>query len=80
MLGFPFLNLMNDLWTSNSVACVLGSSISIIEKKLRKGNFALAARKHILGHSAVIVGTTIKETFESDQPEVEISKKYLDSC
>ena len=62
MYGFTFLDLIRDLWTSNSVDCILGASISFIDLKWLKKYLALIAQKHTLGHSTASVSSNIKAT------------------
>eukprot|EP00957_Ditylum_brightwellii_P205031 15341889-Ditylum_brightwellii.AAC.1 len=72
MYGFAFLNLIHDLWTNNSVNCVLGSSISFIDKHWLKVYIAMTGKVHKSGHSALNVSKAIKTRFKEDFPAVGI--------
>ena len=73
MYGFAFLNLIHDLWTSNSVACILGASVSFINKHWEKQYLVLIVRKHTLGHPAETVANNIKAIFTIEYPDVAIT-------
>ena len=72
MYGFPFINLIHDLWTSNKVEYVLGASISYIDSNFVKHYLALICRKHTLGHSTAAVSDNIKEMLIQEYTQVDI--------
>ena len=72
MNGFPFIILINDLWNSNNVDCIIGTSISFIYSKLLKIYLASIAQKHTLGHSTASVSSNIKATLARECPDVNI--------
>eukprot|EP00957_Ditylum_brightwellii_P123772 9435413-Ditylum_brightwellii.AAC.1 len=73
MYGFVFLNLIHNLWTSNSVACILGAFLSFINIHWEKQHLALIVWKHMLAHPAKTVANNIKTIFTSKYPDVAIT-------
>ena len=61
MCGFPFVNLIYDLWTNRNVQTVLGVSVSFIDATWEKKYIALLCKHHEGGHGAVHVSNEIKK-------------------
>lgn len=70
MHGFPFLNLIHDMWTNKAVKSVLGVSLSYIDCNWRKVYLALFVGAHKEGHAARIVSSTIKKRMADEYPEL----------
>jgi hypothetical protein len=62
-LGYRFLTVIHDIWTSKNKDSIIGASVSFIDHEWRFRNVALLAEVKNDGQSAAAVARSIKERF-----------------